>query len=139
MIKLLIITHGTMGKALLDTALMISGADSTGVEAIAPELKTDPKEFFLGLKERLNNETDGTIILADLFGGSGSNAVAMLLGRDVNGVLITGVNLNMVLAFLHNRDKMPLRALAFKIEESGKKGIINVNHFMHIIDEVEGR
>lgn len=125
MINLILITHEQLAESLLATALAITGAEEAGIKLLHKTARTDAAALSAEIQNAIKENTAGTIILADLFGGSCANTCALC--TDKNAVLLTGVNLNMLLSFLHNRAKLPLEALAQKIEEDGKKGIVNMN------------
>lgn len=123
MINLLIITHGDLGASLLKTARDICDCG----EESAAALTAGSADFKTDLAAALARAHDGTVIMSDLFGGSTTNAAALLLADYPNTFLLTGVNLNMVFSFFHNRERLDLQELVTKIEEDARKGILNVN------------
>ena len=131
MINLILITHGDLAQSLVKTALSITGGEETGIFAFSRTGRIDPDQLTADVKNALAQGKDGTIVLSDLFGGSCTNMCAVIIDKNSNAVLISGANLNMVITFLHNRDKLDLNALAQKIEDDGKRGIININRFMN--------
>ena len=62
------------------------------------------------------------IIFTDLFGATPSNASAMSL-VDIDAIVITGVNLPMIIAFVQHRSNLSLKELDEKAQKAGKLGI----------------
>ena len=119
-------THGDLGQSLLKTALSVCGGDGEGARA----LSIGTPQFKENLADAVKSGQDGLIIMADLFGGSGANSAAMLLGDNKKSVLLCGVNLNMLFSFFHNRSRLTLEELAQKVLEDAKRGIVNVNQIL---------
>ena len=109
MYSFVFITHGELGKTLLDIAsriMDIDVADRTAFFSIEFSMATELD----GMKANLEKTIDSflekgkkVIILVDLFGGSPSNIALSLAKKD--GVdVISGVNLSMVMYSLEHRD-----------------------------------
>jgi mannose PTS system EIIA component len=124
MTGILIVTHGDLGKALIDAAGFILGTEPDAVIAISIDLneKADAlrKKIAKGLDDVKTG--DGALILTDMFGGSPSNLSYSFLEEGVVEVL-SGVNLPIVLKAIRGRQQMELSALAAEIEDYGKKSI----------------
>lgn len=103
MIDILIVTHGTLGAAFIETAKLIVG-DTSGVSSIGFHHGDDTDELeekiHLKIEETLKAERQ-LLIFADLLGGSPSNRTAMNLGdlsADLDQVdCLVGINLPMLL------------------------------------------
>jgi len=125
MVKIILIAHGDMAKAMLDTAAKIMSFDTRSVDTYSVNGKVD----FDSLSTRLKNSFDGkngTLILADIFGGTACNISAGLSHGAKNVNVVCGFNLNMLLSALNHRGTLGIKALAAKVSEDGVKGIINV-------------
>jgi mannose/fructose/sorbose-specific phosphotransferase system IIA component len=118
MFTIIIVTHGRLASALIETSRMIMGEqqDLYAVEleeGQSPEDLRDRVEALLGEK---------TLILTDLFGASPFNVSIKLLDR---AEVVTGANLPMLLELLANRD-LEVSDAAVLAESSGREGVTNV-------------
>ncbi len=128
MIGIVLAAHGPLPEALLESADMILG----DTENIFP-LKLMPGDSLEGLIDRMRDTVQeaeagqGVLILLDLFGGTPSNAAA-LISQQVEGVhAVSGVNVPMLLETLLARQTMEdVQALAETATNSGAQGIVNV-------------
>ncbi len=122
MVGVLIITHGDLGRELINAAEMIKGPlegvvfvsvnYSKGVEDLKKEIKASIKKVDSG---------DGTLIFTDLFGGTPSNISPSFL-KEGKVEVVTGVNLPMLLK-LDMRGEKKLSELASLIRDYGRKNI----------------
>jgi len=119
-----LVTHGVLGEELLRTASTILGAQSDVLTLSNAGLSAD------GLQDAIQRLVTGVpeeapiVIITDLAAGSCGIASRRL---GVNGRVlrkITGVNLPMLLEFLHYRDTLPLDELLPRMEAKGKAGIL---------------
>ena len=125
MIGIVIISHGAMGRGLLDAAEMIAGKQE-GVESV--ELKdSDDIEALSG---RIAQAASGLtvqdiLVLVDLFGGSPGNAAlrTILEGKLESAECVSGANLPMLLEVLMARERLGLQELAALALKSGQQGI----------------
>ena len=124
MVQVLILSHGALAHALVDTAERIAGR-LADVQALSLDWDA-PRESLLdrlrGVIAKLD-EGDGVLILTDLFGDTPSNLALGLI--DPGRVeVVTGVNLPMVLrlACQGSRPKT-VRELACWIQAKGRQGI----------------
>ncbi|MFQ5428597.1 MAG: PTS sugar transporter subunit IIA [Thermodesulfobacteriota bacterium] len=123
MIGAVIITHGDVGRALLDSARAIKG----GMEKIKPVSVADYNEVgdlrgrLLGAVSEVDGGS-GVMVFTDLFGGTPTNiAMSILEDRDVE--IMTGVNLPVLIKFDSCRDGRTLREVASFLEDYGKKSM----------------
>jgi mannose/fructose/sorbose-specific phosphotransferase system IIA component len=128
MIGIVLAAHGPLPEALLESADMILG----DTENIIP-LKLMPGDNLEGLVDRMHDgvqEADtgqGVLILLDLFGGTPSNAAA-LITQQMEGVqAVSGVNVPMLLeTLLARQGSDDVQALTETAAQSGTKGIVNI-------------
>ncbi len=122
MVGVLVITHGDLGRELINAAEMIKGPlegvlfvsvnYSKGVEDLKKEIKASIKKVDSG---------DGTLIFTDLFGGTPSN-ISLSFLKEGKVEVVTGVNLPMLLK-LDMRGEKKLSELASLIRDYGRKNI----------------
>ncbi len=120
----LIVTHGDLGAALLGAAARIAGPPE-GVFAISntglsrDALVAAVKEHVLAFDE------DGGIVMTDVTGGSCTQAALLVAAREAKCPVhvVSGVNLPMLLDFLHNRNDTGPKALADRLVSRGQASI----------------
>lgn len=97
MIGLILVSHGTLAPALLETATEIVGPfEATEALAISRQERLEDVEARLrAAVDRVRREA-GVLILADMFGGTAANVALKLVGDDAVEV-VTGCNLPMLL------------------------------------------
>jgi PTS system mannose-specific IIA component len=124
MIGIVILTHGALGLELLRTAEMIIGKqDKVDILSVQNGSSlSDLASSLDSLKEKY--QSDGLLILTDMFGGSPSN-VAMAYLDNKNVEVITGVNLPMLIkAFTIRKDTSSPQELAKLSSNTAKESII---------------
>lgn len=139
MVALLLVTHGDLAKALLNSAALIMGEapliESHGLYHgdDVDELKEKVKETILRLDTQ--SEGDGVLVLTDLFGGSPSNATARSfyeLGADAKVECVTGVNLPMLLEAATSAAYMSLEEIKDACLTSGTQSILSLRDRIQI-------
>ena len=98
MFQIIIVSHGLLAKEIFSSAQMIAG-QQTGVQAIGLIEGQSPEDFARNVDAAVAKcGDDGALILADLYGGTPCNTVAMkVLPKYANTEMITGMNLSMVI------------------------------------------
>lgn len=92
---ILILTHGTWGKALIESAEMIIGPVKQIYSfSLMPEQSIS--EYRESIVQFLNNVHEGSIIIADLFGGSTFN-VAVVLCRKHKISAMSGLDITTII------------------------------------------
>lgn len=105
MVKALLITHGNMGKEMIETAQVIV---KTPVDIDFIRFDWDEKdgnEIIKKIEKYIkSNQKHPIIIFTDMFGGSPANIALRFLDEEVD--ILTGVNLATILKYLSykNRD-----------------------------------
>jgi len=126
MINIIIMAHGKLAKEILKTARDISGLDVSGVHVFSTCCGNDCVLIGRKLKKIFSKSADGTLVLADMFGGSAAN-VPLQASNDRQDVgIIAGLNLGMVLSALQNRAHMNIAELTGKVEADGLRSVIDV-------------
>jgi PTS system mannose-specific IIA component len=126
MVGILIITHGSLGEALIGGAAHVLGKPLEQVRALPVSIADDP-EALLREARALLRELDrgqGVLVLADICGGTPSN-IATRLGVPGKVAAVCGANLPMLVRALTYRDK----ALAQVVEKAlsgGAEGVFQL-------------
>ncbi len=123
MIGAVIITHGDLGRALLDAARIIKG----GMEKIKPVTieNYNDVDALRGRLLRAVSEVDGgsgVLVFTDLFGGTPTN-IAMSILEDREVEIMTGVNLPVLIKFDTLRDGKSLKEVAAFLKDYGRKSM----------------
>lgn len=127
MSNVLVMTHGEFAAGIKKSAEMIIGKQENFETLVfTPEMSLD--SLVSALKEKLRSfENDyPTLVFVDLFGGSPSNAVALLLAEGFDVQAISGVNLPMLLEVLSGRSIFPLENLVAQGITAGSEGVIDI-------------
>ena len=127
MIGILIVTHGEIGRSLLDSAAQILGSRPAQSSTLSVWRQDDPDDLVLRARELMEqiDAGDGVLILTDLFGATPGNVVSRLLedGR-VEGV--SGVSLPMLLRVLTSRNGS-IAAAVQRAVSGGTEGLVHMN------------
>jgi PTS system mannose-specific IIA component len=127
MVGIVIVSHGQLGAALVDSAEMILDRKEKIFSVSVSSVSTKVEQMRDDLLQVIDqaNEGSGVIILTDLFGGTPSNLSISALGiRNVE--VVAGVNLPMLLKLLMLREQcseISLEDACILAEEAGKKQI----------------
>lgn len=131
MIQIIVMTHGELGKSIIESCELIAGkANNISYLSLHREDNVeDLKKRFE--KELLRaNEYEGILVFVDLLGGSPSN-VAMACSRDnVKYHIITGVNMPMLLEAMVCRNEYDVESLAEHCIKISHDGIQHINKLM---------
>lgn len=124
MIGLVLVSHGALADALLETAAEIVGPFDN-----AESIEVTRRESIKGVRERIadaarrHDQGQGVLVLADMFGGTGANVALELVGT-VNIEVVTGCNLPMLLKLSAElKTAADLPALAQLLKFYGQKNI----------------
>lgn len=125
MIGIVIVTHGQLGTALIETAEIIFTSKPESIISVSINLTENVEK----LRKKINtaiksvDTNKGILILTDMFGGTPSNLSYSFLEEGRIEVL-SGVNLPVLLKAINLRQKeMDLHQVAKTIETYGKKSI----------------
>ena len=131
MIGILIVTHGEIGRSMLDSAAQILGGVPLQASTLSVWRQDDPDDLVLRAREMMEqiDAGDGVLILTDIFGATPGNVVSKLLqdGR-VEGV--SGVSLPMLLRVLTGRNganPATLQVLVQRALSGGAEGLVHMN------------
>jgi PTS system ascorbate-specific IIA component len=126
MIGIFVITHGTMGEALLHNVVHVLNKRPPQLVQLGVAAQEDPLDL-LPMANELLRRVDtgkGVLILTDMWGATPSNvAVKLLLPGRIEGV--TGVSLPMLLRAITYRNR-DMETLVTKAVSGGRDGVIHM-------------
>ena len=120
---LLIITHETIGNALVDTASSMLGMCPMALELLPVTPGCAPEDVMEKARAAIRRleKGSGVLILTDMFGSTPSN-VANRLADESDVLVVAGLNLPMLIRVL-NYPRLSLRELSCKAVSGGRDGI----------------
>lgn len=124
MVKIIIITHGNLGREVLLTAESIVGAQEN---VLVLSMGSNSLTNVCFQTEEILKEVDpaqGALILTDMLGGTPCNA-ALPYSDKYNIEIVSGINLYMLLSAFMHREAMPVSELSQKVILDGRKNITN--------------
>jgi PTS system mannose-specific IIA component len=127
MIGVLVVTHGSIGEALLTSATQILGNAQPQTATLSVWRQDDPDDLVLRARELLDtlDAGDGVLVITDIFGATPGNMVSRLLeDGKVEGV--SGASLPMVLRVLTSRNGS-LAAAVSRALSGGAEGVVHMN------------
>ena len=124
--KMLLISHGELGKELLNVAHQIIGKFNPElISAISNNDRSLP-EMIKIIEEITNKDPENFYILAtDFPGGSCFIASRKVSSSSDRIITVSGLNISMVLSFLTKKDSYSGKELAEVIKTDGNRAIIS--------------
>jgi len=124
MTGVVVVTHGQLATELVNAAETIVGdlPQFTAVSIGWHDDTLDAREEIAQAIARVNTDTQGVLILTDMFGGTPANLAMTFLATDQVEV-ITGVNLPMLIKIANTRESTGLLAMARELREHGRNAI----------------
>jgi mannose PTS system EIIA component len=129
MIGILLITHGTLGESLIQTAIHVLNKRPPRVRQLGVTAQDDPL-LLLPQARALVKELDtgaGVLILTDMYGGSPSNLAAKLI-ESGKVEAVAGASLPMLIRALTYRERS-LALMITKAVSGGCEGVMRVPAF----------
>lgn len=127
--NILLVSHGQLCLGVYDSARMI-GADLEHVVALPLLEGISPADYEVDVRKVLDTFPKGSIVIADLFGGTPFNVLAKILPEYEGIYVATGLNLPMVLEICAARSFVSGEDLLNMALNAGKEGVTNVNEFV---------
>lgn len=124
MTGILIVTHSTLGDALIESAELIMNSQIKDIGSVSIDIKEPAETLIKKIKTGIKkvNNGKGVIIFTDMFGGTPSNLSYSFLEEGAVEV-ISGVNLPVLIKAISIRGKQDLPTAAGSIVAHGKKSI----------------
>ena len=124
MIGILVVTHKSLGTALIDCVEFILENRPDALEAVSIDLRENAEDLRKKIEKGIRGvkSDEGVLIMTDMFGGTTSNLSYSLL-EEGRVEVISGVNLPMLVKAVGIREKKNLQELAEQIENFGKRSI----------------
>jgi PTS system ascorbate-specific IIA component len=124
MIGIILLAQEDMGRGLLNAVEHVLGKrpERLDIQPIDYHQSQEALAQALSARIRMNDQGDGVLVLADIYGSSHTNAACRLL---VPGhiELVSGLNLPMLVRVLNYRD-LGMDALLRKAQTGGAEGIV---------------
>lgn len=126
MIGIFLITHGTLGEALIQCACHVLNKRPPAIAQLGVSSQDDPLDLLPIARDMLawTDGGHGVIVLTDVFGATPANlAIKLLQPGRIEGV--AGVSLPMLLRVLTHRDK-DMDTLVHRAISGGCDGVIQM-------------
>jgi len=125
---ILILSHGTLCRNLIEAAKMIHG-DAEGVTALPLEEGCSLPAYASNAVAVFKSMPEGSIVLFDmLFGTPFNQFITALEGNTIHG--LCGVNLPVLIEALAFRENLRGAELIKALENSAHESIVNVSEFI---------
>lgn len=122
---LLLVTHGDVGRALLETATALYGSCPYAAQCLSVDSDADPDEMIARGRELCEQvQCDRSVlVLTDMFGATPCNVAASLLLPGVDIRVVTGVSLPMLIRLMNYAD-LNIDQLVDKAVSGGHEGVV---------------
>ena len=123
MIGILLVTHGEIGKSMIDCAAHILDKYPISVESVAINSNNDLNSYSNIIAQKIQDleSGNGILIMTDIYGATPCNLLNKFIEKDKVEV-VTGINLPMLIKAISDR-KDNLRLLTNDSIECAKKNI----------------
>jgi len=126
MIGILLITHGELGKSLIECAAHVLGDKPKFLDSLTIENDCAHDNMYKEISEKITllDQGNGVLILTDIFGATPCNIITKIIKPGkVNA--IAGVNLSMLIRSISYRHES-FDTLVAKAIEGAQDGIIHI-------------
>ena len=117
----LIVTHADLAQALVRAAERVVGSIEDVTLLSNEGLSRDDLED--AIEASVRDWKTGGLLLTDFWGGSCHTCGASAARRHGEVVIVTGINLPLLLDYLHNRDRLSAPELAERLQQKGRDSI----------------
>jgi len=117
----LIVTHADLAQALVRAAERVVGTIEDVTLLSNEGLSRDDLED--AIEACVRDWKEGALLLTDFWGGSCHTCGSAAARRHGEIVIVTGVNLPLLLDYVHNRDRFTALELAERLQTKGRDSI----------------
>jgi PTS system mannose-specific IIA component len=117
----LIVTHADLAQALVRAAERVVGSIENVTLLSNEGLSRDDLED--AIETCVRDWKEGGLLLTDFWGGSCHTCSSAAARRHGEVVIVTGINLPLLLDYLHNRDRLSVPELAERLQQKGRDSI----------------
>jgi PTS system mannose-specific IIA component len=117
----LLVTHADLAAAMLRAAAQVYGSVDD-VEVLSNE-GLSREQLEESIERQIGTWRSGGLVLIDFWGGSCHLCGAAAVRGHGEVVIVTGINLPMLLDYLHNRDQYAPADLAERLQKKGQDSI----------------
>ncbi len=124
--RIFIIAHAPLAQAMRDCAMHVYPECAATVIALDVLPNAQPEDTLAQARQALAGaESDGLLVLTDIFGATPANVAQKLVANNGNAKLIAGINLPMLFRAVCYRHE-PLDALVTRALVGGTQGVMQV-------------
>lgn len=131
--NILVVSHGGLAQGMHDAATMIMG-DQEGFDFLSFRQGVSLDDFTDQLRAKVQKVAENgqpVLVMADIMGGTPSNALATLLGEGADLYMLAGINLPMLLeALLGAKDIEDVDAFVDGLAERGRKSVVDLRKLL---------
>ena len=117
----LIVTHADLAEALVRAAERVVGSIEDVTLLSNEGLSRDDLQD--AIEGCVKDWKEGGLLLTDFWGGSCHTCGSAAARRHGEVVIVTGINLPLLLDYLHNRDRLSAPDLAERLQQKGRDSI----------------
>jgi PTS system mannose-specific IIA component len=117
----LLVMHADLAQALLRAAEQVYGPIE-GVTVLSNE-NLSREALEARIADEVGGWVSGGLVLTDFWGGSCHICGAAATRGKGSVVILTGINLPLIIDYLHNRDQYPVDELAERLQQKGQASI----------------
>lgn len=134
MLGLMVVSHGNLAREFLEVSFKIMGEEDPAVLAVCIDWAADSvtaKDQIKKALRKLQESSDGVLLLTDLFGGTPTN-LAMTFYQAGKVEILTGVNLPMLIKALSLRKTgTALKEAVKTLREKGQSAMVSVSEVLN--------
>lgn len=120
-----LVMHADLARALVHAAAAVYG-DVPTLDVLSNE-GLDRAAIEARVGEAVEHWPHGGLVLTDFWGGSCHTCARLATRGKADVIVVTGINLPMLLDYLHNRTTHDVRALAERMLQRGRDSIRSVS------------
>lgn len=124
-VGIVLVTHGQLGRCLLDTLGEMIGELPLPTQAVAVRSSQDPDSMIEATRAAIAQlgPTAGVLLLTDAFGSTPSNIAVRSAAGQPNARVLAGLNLPMLVR-IYNYPQLNLEAMTESALQGGRQGIL---------------